>query len=95
MFASRVMNGPLSSKEMYGLRNTSSIVSMRAKIQGFIAFDYASRYDEARAYLSSLVRKDKIKYEYHVLEPKPGENGLARCVEGMKVIEEGKNTGKT
>jgi NADPH-dependent curcumin reductase CurA len=68
---------------------------MKSEIKGFIAFDYASRYNEARAYLADLKSKGKIEYEYHVLEPRKGESGLGRCVEALEGVFEGRNIGKT
>ena len=68
---------------------------MKAKIQGFIVMDYVSRYSEANVYLAKLVKEGKMMYDYTVLEPRAGENGLKRCVEGMMLVSEGKNIGKT
>lgn len=69
---------------------------MKLRIQGFIAMDYASRYPEAQAYLADLASKGKLNYDYTILEPKAGEpDGLGRCVEGMAVVSEGGNVGKT
>jgi len=68
---------------------------MRGRMEGFIAFDYAKRYPEARAYLADMKRKGKINYEYTVLEPKVGGRGLERCTEALEVLYSGKNYGKT
>ena len=68
---------------------------MKAKIQGFIVMDYASRYSEANTHLARLVKEGKMKYDYTILEPRGGENGLSRCIEGMQLVSEGKNIGKT
>lgn len=72
------------------------IISMKLRIQGFIAMDYTARYPEAQTYLADLVSRDKLKYDYTILEPKEGEqDGLGRCVEGMDVVSGGGNVGKT
>lgn len=84
-----------STTNPYGLRNTPALVVMKARIEGFIALDYAPRYPEARAYLADLKSKGKLQYEYTVLEPKAGESGLGRCVEALGVLFDGKNYGKT
>ena len=68
---------------------------MKAKIEGFIALDYASRFAEGRAYLTDLKSKGKLQYDYMVLEPKAGESGLGRCVEALGLLFDGKNYGKT
>lgn len=72
------------------MRLTPQLVSMKARMEGFIAMDYAKRYPEARAYLADLASKGMLKYDYHVV---PG--GLEGCVRGLKDMFEGKNTGKT
>lgn len=56
----------------------------------FIAFDYESRYPEARAYLAELVKQGKLRYNYYVV---PG--GLDGCVPALTDMFGGKNFGKT
>ena len=84
-----------SAEKAYGMRNIPYLVTMKAKIEGFIVLDYARRYPEARAYLADLKSKGKIKYEYMVLRPEEGKSGLERCVEGLEVVFGGRNFGKT
>ena len=85
-----------SAKEPYGLKNTPTIISMKLRMQGFIAMDYTSRYPEAQAYLATLASKGQMEYEYTLLEAKAGEeDGLGRCVEGMEMLSGGGNVGKT
>ena len=98
-FARIIACGAISSyntKEPYALKNTPALIAMKAKIQGFIAMDYSRRYPEARAYLADLKKRDKLSYEYTMLEPRQHDkNGLGRCVEGMHIVAQGKNVGKT
>lgn len=89
------LTGPSASETPYGIRNTPSLVGMKAKIEGFIALDYAARYDEARAYLADLQSKGSVNYEYTVLEAKQGGKGLDRCTEALELLFSGKNFGKT
>ncbi|ORX40844.1 hypothetical protein BD324DRAFT_612273 [Kockovaella imperatae] len=85
-----------SAKTPYGLVNYTSLISMKAKIQGFIVMEHAHRFAEAGAYLAKLAKEGKMKYDYTILEPKDGEqNGLSRCVEGMELVSSGNNVGKT
>lgn len=79
-----------NAEKPYGVRLTPQLVSMKATMQGFIAFDYAKRYPEARAYLTDLANKGKLKYDYHVV---PG--GLDGCVQGLSDMFAGRNVGKT
>ena len=88
-------DGGISADKPYGVRNTPSLVAMKAKIEGFIALDYAKRFPEARAYLADLQSKGKINDEYMVLEPKEGRNGLERFTEALESMFAGKNYGKT
>ena len=86
----------ISAKEQYGVKNLSTVIAMKAKMQGFIAMDYAKRYPEAQAYLSDLASKGKMEYEYMILKPRSNDpDGLGRCVEGMEVLATGRNVGKT
>ena len=69
---------------------------MKASIRGFIVFDYATRYEEARVYLSELRSTGLMKYDYYVVEPEPGDrNGLGKCVGALEGVFEGRNMGKT
>ena len=68
---------------------------MKARMEGFIAFDYINRYPEAQSYLADLKGKGKLDLDYMILEAENGKKGLDRCVEGLGVLYEGKNYGKT
>lgn len=76
--------------------NLPALISTKSSMTGFIVFDYAKRYGEARAYLADMVDRGKIKYDYHVLGPKKGEeDGLGRCVGALEDVFTGRNFGKT
>ncbi|KAK4689670.1 hypothetical protein P7C73_g434, partial [Tremellales sp. Uapishka_1] len=77
-----------NSTESYGLKNTASLISMKAKMQGYIVFDHAARFAEAEAYLAQLKEKGQLKYDYHLL------NGVAKCPEALQEVFAGKNYGK-
>ncbi|KAL1412430.1 hypothetical protein Q8F55_000175 [Vanrija albida] len=92
-YARIVMCGAISqynTNKPYGVRLTPQLITMKATMQGFIAFDYEKRYPEARAYLSDLAAKGKLKYDYHVVG-----GGLDGCVPAMQEMFDGKNYGKT
>ena len=75
--------------------NTPSLIAQKARMEGFIVFEYASRYPEARAWLADQVSKGKIKYDYHIVRPGEGDkDGLDGCVPALRGIFEGKNYGK-
>ena len=86
----------LSATKPVPIYNTPTLVSMKAKMQGFIVFEYASRYAEGRAYLSDLKARGKITYDYHVVGPEGNDkNGLGKCVPALEDVFEGRNFGKT
>jgi len=65
-----------------------SMVRMRGIMQGFIVFDYAHRYGEARAKISQWYAEGKIKGWVDVVQ------GLDKAPEGLLGLFEGRNTGK-
>ena len=62
---------------------------MRAKIEGFIVFDYAKRYPEARTEMAGWIAEGKLKARFTIVE------GLDNATEAMKMLFTGGNTGKT
>lgn len=69
-------------------------------MQGFIVFQYANRYAEARSYIADLQQQGKLKFEWSVVgdpkgNEKGGKRGVEACVDGLLGLYEGKNTGKT
>ncbi|GMK56318.1 hypothetical protein CspeluHIS016_0301580 [Cutaneotrichosporon spelunceum] len=92
-YARVVMCGAISqynTAKPYGVRLTPQLISMKARMEGFIAFDYEKRYPEGRAYLADLAKKGQIKYAYYVTG-----GGLDGCVKALQDMFDGKNYGKT
>lgn len=71
-----------------GLQSYLNLISQRAKIEGFIVFDYADRYHIAAEEMARYVRSGQLKLRETRIE------GLDKCVEALVGIFEGKNTGK-
>ncbi|GAA5932138.1 NADP-dependent oxidoreductase [Sporobolomyces koalae] len=71
-----------------GLTNYLTLISQRAKIEGFIVFDYADRYQEAAEQVGAWIAQGKIQ----VRETK--RFGLTECVNALRGLFEGSNTGK-
>jgi len=71
-----------------GLTSYMTLISQRAKMQGFIVFDYAARYDEAKKDISEWIKEGKIKRKFHVV------SGLESCPETLQLLFSGGNTGK-
>ncbi|GAA5864301.1 hypothetical protein JCM8547_005779 [Rhodosporidiobolus lusitaniae] len=73
-----------------GLQAYLNLISQRAKIEGFIVFDYASRYHEAEEQLIAHLRARRLKLR----ETRVTQSGLAGAPGALVGIFEGKNTGK-
>ena len=77
-----------ASEELYGVRNLGLLIGKRARVQGFVVFDYHDRYAEARHWLSARRKAGHIQQRLHVIED------LARAPEGLEMLFRGENTGK-
>ncbi|KAL0061939.1 hypothetical protein AAF712_011223 [Marasmius tenuissimus] len=71
-----------------GLQGYLSLISQRAKIEGFIVFDYQDRYPEAIAEISQGLKDGSIKSKFHVVE------GLKNAPSALPMLFSGGNTGK-
>ncbi len=74
--------------ELYGIKNLGLLIGKRARIEGFIVFDYNSRYPEGRAWIAEQLKAGKIQQRLHVLE------GLANAPEGLRMLFQSENRGK-
>jgi len=77
-----------NAKEKKGLKNYLSLISQRAKMEGFVVLDYTSKFLEAEAEIAQWMKEGKIKRKFHV------EEGLEKCPEYLKLLYSGGNTGK-
>ena len=71
-----------------GPRNLFQFIRMRARMEGFLVFDYADRYAEALAELGPWVAEGKIKYREDV------SDGLESAPKAFIGLLQGKNFGK-
>jgi len=71
-----------------GLNNYLGLISQRARIQGFIVFDYESEYPAAEEEMAKWIHEGKLKRKYHF------ETGLEKCPEYLTMLYDGGNTGK-
>ena len=60
----------------------------RARMQGFIIFDYQARYGEAVDQLAGWLRSGRICYREHILE------GLDAAPDAIAMLYRGENSGK-
>jgi NADPH-dependent curcumin reductase CurA len=72
----------------HGIENTSALITRRARMEGFLILDYASRFPEAQMELAGLVLSGALKHQEHVL------SGLERASEALNLLFTGGNHGK-
>ncbi|GLB40439.1 putative N-terminal domain of oxidoreductase [Lyophyllum shimeji] len=71
------------------LHNYTTLISQRAKIQGFIVLDYAPRYPEAIKELSAGLVDGSIKRKFHIVE-----GGIEKAPASLPLLFSGGNKGK-
>ncbi len=71
-----------------GPRVERHLLVKRARIQGFLVFDYQHRYEEAVARLAEWVRAGSLQYREDILE------GLESCPDAIAGLYRGENLGK-
>jgi NADPH-dependent curcumin reductase CurA len=71
-----------------GLHYYQLLTTRRARMEGFLLFDYQARYAEARRQLLDWVAQGSLVVQHDELE------GLERAPEGLRRLFEGRNTGK-
>jgi hypothetical protein len=64
------------------------LIVKRAKAQGFLIFDYASRYEEARRQLAEWVKEGNVRYRERIAE------GIENAPKAFLEMMQGKNIGK-
>jgi NADPH-dependent curcumin reductase CurA len=72
-----------------GLANTSMLIMRRGRMQGFIVFDFASRYGEAQLELATMVLNGTLTHVEHLVV------GLERAPDALNLLFTGGNHGKT
>jgi NADPH-dependent curcumin reductase CurA len=78
-----------SEEEMSGPSNYIWLGTMRARMQGFVIFDYAERYPEARAKMARWVRDGRLKIPSYEVA-----GDVNAFPEAFQQLYQGKNLGK-
>ena len=65
------------------------IISMRIRMQGFVVFDFADKYTEARKQLAQWLSEGKLKRKETIIK-----GGINKAEDALVGLFEGKNTGK-
>jgi NADPH-dependent curcumin reductase CurA len=77
-----------SAGQPEGIKNYLTLISQRAKIEGFIVFDYKDRYAEGETEMAKWIKEGKLKRKYQI------EEGLEECPQHLGLLFSGGNTGK-
>jgi len=77
-----------NSAQPVGPKNYLQLLVCRARMQGFVVFDYADRYGEAVAHIGALITAGKLKYREHVVK------GIDTFPESLLMLFKGENFGK-
>lgn len=72
-----------------GIENTSMLIVRRARMEGFIILDYASRFLEAQTALATMVLAGQLDHHEHLVP------GLENAPEALNLLFSGGNHGKT
>jgi NADPH-dependent curcumin reductase CurA len=51
-----------------GIRNTLPFISQRLRMEGFVVYDYAPKFNEARAQLAHWIRHGKLKFREEIVD---------------------------
>lgn len=78
-----------TEEEMTGPNNYIWLGTMRARMQGFVVFDYAERYAQARARMSVWIKEGSLKLPSHEIKGDVDAFPMA-----FQQLYEGKNLGK-
>jgi hypothetical protein len=71
-----------------GPRVERHLLVKRARMQGFLIFDYAHRYEEAVARLAAWVREGRLNYREDIVD------GIEHCPGAIAELYRGENLGK-
>lgn len=74
--------------EAPGLKNYFSLITRRARMEGFLILDYQDRFAEAQGDLFSWVLEGKLQHAVHVVD------GLEQAPDALNLLFTGGNTGK-
>ncbi|CCM00107.1 uncharacterized protein FIBRA_02134 [Fibroporia radiculosa] len=77
-----------NSSQPRGLTGYLNLISQRAKIEGFIVFDYVDRFPAGVEYLAAMLKDGSLKRKFHVVK------GLEEAPQALTMLFNGGNTGK-
>jgi NADPH-dependent curcumin reductase CurA len=78
-----------NASSMQGPSNYMSLLVNRARMEGFVVFDYAKRYREAAAEIAAWIAEGKVTTKEHVVK-----GGIDDFPEALQMLFRGENVGK-
>ena len=91
-FSRIVMCGQISlynqSRISIGPRLNAQLIIKRAKMQGFILYDYSKQFAEAQKQITSWIKERKIKHNENIVE------GFDNMIDALMGLFRGDNLGK-
>lgn len=78
-----------NSAKPQGPKNYLNIISMRIRMEGFIVFDYAKQYPEARRQLAQWLAEGKLQRKETIVK-----GGLVKAEQALVDLYNGINTGE-
>jgi NADPH-dependent curcumin reductase len=74
--------------DIAGLKNYFTLITKRARMEGFLILDYLDRFPEAQGDLFGWVLEGRVKHAVHLVE------GLENAPDALNLLFTGGNTGK-
>jgi NADPH-dependent curcumin reductase CurA len=71
-----------------GPRNYMALLIKRARMEGFLVFDFADRYGEAAREMAGWIKDGKLRSREHIVD------GLEAFPDALLMLYDGSNTGK-
>lgn len=75
--------------EIYGPKNYLALATLRARMEGFIIFDYADRYDAARREMAGWLNEGRLRFRENIVE-----GSIADYTSVLHRLYQGENLGK-
>lgn len=76
--------------EIYGPKNYLALATLRARMEGFIIFDYESRYAAARREMAGWMKEGRLRFRENIID-----GGIADYPSVLHRLYQGDSIGKT
>jgi len=78
-----------NTDDIYGPKNYLALATMRARMEGFIIFDYTDQYQKAREDMAGWMKEGKLKFRENLMDGRVEDYPAV-----LHSLYEGSNTGK-